>query len=94
MTIKFLTTEVKAEQENRKLILIGKLWQSRDAYNFLTGLVGTKKKDKDWNFSEVALHPGDRILIKTNKFHSRLRDPQFLIYVENRLGGSRLDKKA
>lgn len=90
MIIKFLTAQVKAEQENRKQLLIGKLWQSRDAYNFLTGLIGTKKKGADWNFDEVSLHPGDRILIKANKWKKTLRDPQFLIYVENRPNGSKL----
>ena len=66
---------------------------SRDAYNFAEGLIGTKKKDADWDFSEVTLHPGDRLFIKVNKFKSRLRDPEFLLYVENVPNGARLKNK-
>ena len=92
MIIKFMTVETKAIQSNRKQILIGKIWQSRDAYNFLTGLVGTKRKDvkAEWDFSEVTLHPGDRLFIKANKWKTRLRDPSFLLYVENNPAGDKL----
>jgi len=92
MIIKFLSAEVKTNQENRKQVLIGKIWQSRDAYNFLTGLIGTKRKGADWNFSEVTLHPGDRIFVKTNKWKTRLRDPSFLLYVEQNPVGAKLGK--
>ena len=88
MIIKFLVAEVKAEQENRKQILIGKLWQNADdPYNFLRGVIGTKKRGADWNFSEVSLHPEDKIFVKVNKWKKGLKDPHFLIYVENRPGG-------
>ena len=83
MIIRFLTSEVQTEQKDRKQILIGKLWHARDPYNFMVGQIGTKKKGKDWNFSEVVLHPEDRIYIKLNKWKEGLKDPEFLIYVEN-----------
>ena len=90
MIIKYLSAEVKADQCERKQILIGKIWQSRDAYNFLAGLIGTKRKDANWNFSEVTLHPGDRLFIKANKWKTRLADPSFLLYVENNPAQSKL----
>lgn len=93
MIINFLSTEVQSEQKKRKQVLIGKVWKANDPYNFQTGLIGTKKKGADWDFSEVILHPGDRIFIKLNKWKTRLRDPEFLLYVENQPNGSRLKEK-
>ena len=89
MLIRYLTDEIIQEQKDYKQVLIAKLWQSRDPYNFMVGLVGTKKKDKDWNFSEVTLHPEDRIYVKINKWKKNLRDPEFLLYIENQPNGSR-----
>ena len=93
MIIKFLTDELIQEQKNYKQILIGKLWHSRDAYNFMVGQIGTKKKGQEWNFSEVVLHPQDRIFIKINKYKERLKDPEFLIFVENSPNGSQMANK-
>ena len=92
MTIKFLTDEVMEEQKKHKQLLIGKLWQSANAYNFMVGNIGTKKKGANWNFSEVNLHPGDRVFIKLNRWKTRLRDPEFLLYVENQPNGVKEDK--
>lgn len=92
MIIRFLNTELEQSQKNYKQILIGKLWHSRDAYNFMVGQIGTKKKGQAWNFSEVTLHPEDRIFIKLNKYKAGLRDPEFLIYVENQPNGVKEDK--
>lgn len=90
MIINFLTTEIFQEQKDRRQLLIGKIWTARDPYNFMTGLIGTKKKGAEWNFSQVSLHPGDRIYIKLNRWKTRLRDPEFLLYVENQPYGSKL----
>ena len=90
MIIKFLTTEVMEIQKKRKQILIGKLWHSKNAYNLQVGRVGIKKRDGDWDFSEVSLHPGDRVFIKINRFKTNLRDPEYLLYVENAPNASRL----
>lgn len=93
MIIRFLNTDLQQQQKDYKQILIGKLWHSRDAYNFMVGQIGTKKKGADWNFSEVILHPEDRIFIKLNKYKEGLRDPEFLIFVENQRNGSQISKK-
>ena len=93
MIIKFLTSELQTEQKGRRQLLIGKIWKARDAYNFLTGVIGTKKRGMNWNFSEVTLHPEDRIYIKFNKWKQGLRDPEFLLYVENQPNGSKLSEK-
>lgn len=93
MIIKFLTSELQVEQKGRRQILIGKIWRSQDAYNYLIGSIGTKKKGQDWNFSEVVLHPQDRIYIKFNKWKRGVRDPEFLLYVENQPNGAKVDEK-
>jgi len=93
MIIKFLSTDLQQAQKSYKQILIGKLWHSRDAYNFMVGQIGTKKKGADWNFSEVILHPEDRIFIKLNKYKEGIRDPEFLMFVENQPNGSRKAEK-
>jgi len=93
MIIRFLTTELQSEQKGRRQLLIGKIWKARDPYNFLTGTIGTKKKGMNWNFSEVVLHPQDRIYIKFNKWKQNLRDPDFLLYVENQPNGTKLAKE-
>ena len=90
MIIKFLNLETKEAQKNNKQILIGKLWHSKDAYNFMVGKIGIKKRDEDWNFSEVILHPEDKIFIKFNKWKDGLKDPEFLIYVENQPNGAKI----
>jgi len=90
MIIKFLTLELQTEQKDRRQILIGKLWHARDAYNFMTGQIGTKKKGQNWNFSEVVLHPEDRIYVKLNKWKDGLSDPEFLLYVENQPNGAKV----
>lgn len=84
MIIRFLDTAMQEQQKSYKQILIGKLWHSRDAYNFMVGQIGTKKKGKDWNFPEVTLHPQDRVFIKMNKYKEGLKDPEFLMFVENK----------
>lgn len=88
-----MTTELQQEQKTRKQILIGKIWSSRDAYNEMVGRIGTKKRGMDWNFSEVTLHPQDRIFIKLNKWKKNRRDPEFLLYVENQPSGAKLVEK-
>jgi len=93
MIIKFLSADFAIEQKKRKQVLIGKIWKANDPYNFQTGLIGTKKKGADWNFSEVTLHPGDRIFIKLNRWKTRLRDPEFLLYVENQPNGARFERR-
>jgi len=93
MIIRFLTDELIQEQKNYKQILIGKLWHSRDPYNFMVGQIGTKKKGKDWNFSEVVLHPQDRIFIKINRYKEGLKDPEFLIFIENQPNGTQKAEK-
>jgi len=90
MLVRYLSSELVQEQKNYKQILIGKLWHSRDAYNFMVGQIGTKKKGADWNFSEVVLHPEDRIYLKINKWKERVKDPEFLLFVENQPNGSKL----
>lgn len=49
----------------------------------MQGQIGTKKKGQNWNFSEVVLHPEDKIYIKINKWKEGYADPEFLVYVEN-----------
>ena len=93
MMIRYLNTELQQVQKNYKQVLIGKLWHSRDAYNFIVGRIGTKKKGADWNFSEIVLHPEDRIFIKFNKYKEGIRDPEFLMFVENQPNGSQTAKK-
>lgn len=93
MIIKFLTSELLSVQRQYKQILIGKMWHSSNAYNLMTGNIGVKKKDADWNFSEVSLHPQDKIFLKVNRWKKNLRDPEYLLYVENQPNGSRIDSE-
>ena len=93
MIIRFLTTEIQKEQKGRKQLLIGKIWNSQDAYNIMVGAIGTKKKGEDWNFAEVSLHPQDRIYIKENRWKKHRRDPDFLLYVENQPNGAQMVKE-
>jgi hypothetical protein len=84
MLIKYLTEELITQQKDYKQILFAKLWPSQFPYNFAVGRVGTKKKDtKEWNFSEITLHPDDRLYLKKNKWKRSEKDPEYLLYVGN-----------
>ena len=84
MIIRFMLEDTKAEQKDRKQLLIGKFWrQEVGSHNVLNGKIGIKKKNKDWDFSDVTLHPGDKIYIKRNRYYTAAPQPEFLLYVEN-----------